>query len=294
MTLTKNLTSSLTSSLTSLLTGKDGIDLSFTSTWKTDNIGTSNDDQISLPLEASGTYNFSVDWGDGNSDTITVWNQAETTHTYASAGTYTIKISGAINGWSYKIPPGDREKILNISNWGTLILGNSGDYFRSAKNLTVTATDILDISSMTTYENFFRSCSALTTVPSINEWDTSSIINMSGAYNSSGFNSPIGNQDVSQVLTMRSMCNGDTAFNQDVSNFDVSLVGDMTNIFVSGGMSRANYDLLLVAWEALPSLQNGVPFSIGSTQYSAGAPATARANIISNFSWTITDGGQAP
>ena len=53
----------------------------FVSQWKTDNPGVSNNDQITLPLVSGGTYNFLVQWGDGNSDTITVWNQAETTHT---------------------------------------------------------------------------------------------------------------------------------------------------------------------------------------------------------------------
>jgi len=35
-----------------------------------------------------GTYNTLVDWGDGNSDLITSWNQAEVTHTYATADIY--------------------------------------------------------------------------------------------------------------------------------------------------------------------------------------------------------------
>jgi hypothetical protein len=45
--------------------------------------------QIQLPLISTGNYNFVVDWGDGNTDTITVWNQAETLHTYATEGQYT-------------------------------------------------------------------------------------------------------------------------------------------------------------------------------------------------------------
>ena len=59
----------------------------FISEWKTDNAGTSNDDQITLPLVSSGTYDFTVDWGDGTQDTITSHDQAEVTHTYSAAGT---------------------------------------------------------------------------------------------------------------------------------------------------------------------------------------------------------------
>lgn len=32
---------------------------------------------IELPLVSSGNYNFSVNWGDGNTDTITTYDQAE-------------------------------------------------------------------------------------------------------------------------------------------------------------------------------------------------------------------------
>jgi hypothetical protein len=39
-------------------------------------------------------------------------------------------------------------------------------------------------------------------------------------------------------------------------------------------------------------LRNSVSFNAGTAQYSAGAPATARANIISTYTWTITDGGE--
>jgi len=51
--------------------------------------------------------------------------------------------------------------------------------------------------------------------------------------------------------------------------------------------SKTNYDLLLNDWSAL-TLQNNVSFGVGTTKYCA---STARASIISNFNWTISDGG---
>ena len=63
--------------------------------WKTDNPGVSSSTQIKLPLDASGTYNFQVDWGDGQSNRITSFADPFTTHTYASAGTYTIRLTGS-------------------------------------------------------------------------------------------------------------------------------------------------------------------------------------------------------
>ena len=68
---------------------KSGI---FQSTWKTDNAGVSSSTQIELPLLSGGTYNFWIDWGDGSTTNVTSYSQR--THTYASAGTYTIRAAG--------------------------------------------------------------------------------------------------------------------------------------------------------------------------------------------------------
>jgi hypothetical protein len=65
----------------------------------------------------------------------------------------------------------------------------------------------------------------------------------------------------------------------------------MGYMFASSAFSNANYDLLLVAWEAQTEKPN-VPFHAGSAKYSAGAPATARAALVAN-GWTITDSGEA-
>ena len=49
-------------------------------------------------------YDFTVNWGDGSTGTVTAWNSAALTHTYALAGDYTITISGIYEaftlGWS--------------------------------------------------------------------------------------------------------------------------------------------------------------------------------------------------
>ena len=77
----------------------------FIFTVKTDETGTSNNDQFTLPLESSfGTSVATpaiVEWGDGSTDTISSYNQAEITHTYSSAGSYTIKISDYMRGWKF-------------------------------------------------------------------------------------------------------------------------------------------------------------------------------------------------
>ena len=92
------------------------------------------------------------------------------------------------------------------------------------------------------------------------------------------------------------------AFNQDIGGWDVSAVTTMFRMFLSGGLSNANYDNILVGWTgwtsgaATKSLQNSVPFHAGSAKYSSGDPADARAWLelatgSGGKGWTITDGG---
>jgi len=366
---------------------------SFVAVWDTTqtSTGSSGSNQVKLPLESGGTYDFEVDWGDETSDTITVWDQAETIHTYAVEGTYTITITGTIIGWRFN-NSGDRLKLTEIKSLGPLRLGNSNGYFYGCSNLTITATDVLDLTGTTTMQYAFRGCSSLTTVPSMNEWDISSITNMSRMFydassfnqdistwdtsnvttmsymffNASSFNQNIGNWDVSSVTSMYSMFAFATAFNQeigswntsnvntmfymfynassfnqnignwdtsnvtamalmfhgassfnqnignwdvssvtimfnmfqnassfdqDIGSWDVSSVTNMTNMFTGVTLSTDNYDYLLLGWSQL-TLQNGVTFDGGNSQYHAGEPALARQSIIDNFGWAIADGGQ--
>jgi len=88
----------------------------FTSIWDTTQPGTSTDNEITIPTNPAYTYNYTVDWGDGSTDTgIT----ANITHTYASEGIYTVKISGDFPA-IYFNNSGDRRKILEILEWGII------------------------------------------------------------------------------------------------------------------------------------------------------------------------------
>ena len=105
------------------------------------------------------------------------------------------------------------------------------------------------------------------------------------------FNQPIGNWDVSSVTTMNSMFEQATSFNQPIGNWDVSSVAIMNSMFHGVTLSTPNYDNLLLGWSQL-SLQSNVIFHGGNSKYSLAA-VDARQFIITNFGWTITDGGLA-
>ena len=206
---------------------------SFISWWTTNNTGTSNDDQITLPLQSGGTYDFTVDWGDGTSSEIDAYDHANVTHNYSTPGVYTVNISGTIVGWSFN-NSGDERKIINITNWGPLRLGNTGSYFYDARNLRIQAEDILNTSGTTTMFQAFRDCDAIVAVPNMSIWNMSEVVNMSEMFRSAdAFNQNISAWDTSSVTDMANMFQGAYAFNQNISAWNTSSVTDMSYMFNS-------------------------------------------------------------
>ena len=191
--------------------------------------GSTAADQFKLPLVSSLTLNAVVDWGDGSSDTITVFNQAETTHTYASSGTYTVSITGDLSGWQFA-NGGDRLKMLDVLQWSGLnISTNLG--FWGCTNLTCSATDAPIITS-TSLSQYFNSCSNFN--GAIGNWDVNSVTDMGGMFfNNTVFNQDIGAWDVSSVTNMSVMFRLNLAFNQDIGSWDVSAVTTMQNMFTN-------------------------------------------------------------
>ena len=216
----------------------------FNSTWNTSktSTGSTNNTSIKLPLEAAGTYDFTVWWGDGNSDNITVWNQANVTHNYSSQGEYNVVIDGTITGWRFN-NGGDRLKITNITNWGNLNLGNSNGYFYGCSNLNVGATDTLDLTGTITFQHAFYGCSGLTSLNTSN-WDTSSVTHFNYAfYGCSGLTTlDVSNWDTSSVTTFGFAfrdCFSLTTLN--VSNWDISSVIYLHEVFYGcSGLTTLN------------------------------------------------------
>lgn len=233
---------------------------------KTDNAGTTSSTQFRMPLSTSTGLNIDVDWGDGSAiENITVHTNA--IHTYATAGNYTIKVTGSLLGWSFLRFggfPGDNKKILDVKQWSAFEVTNDGNFY-GCTNLTASATDAPIISTNNLLA-FFRDCP--------------------------NFNGVIGNWDISGVQSLRLFLRDADAFDQDISNWDINQVNNFDDFMTAAtGLSTTNYDLLLVGWE-LQTPTSGISVNFGGSKYTLGsAAATARASLIANYGWTITDGG---
>lgn len=263
----------------------------FRSVWQTNftSKGSSNENQVRLPLDIYGSYNFSVSWGDGTNDIITSWSQEAITHTYDTEGIYEINITGTIIGWGFN-NDGDKLKLIGIQEWGCLQLGNSGGYFFGCSNLIINAEDILDLTGTTSFMSAFRECSVLSNVPNINLWNTSEVTNMVATfYCAYDFNQSINNWDVSKVTNMRGMFWDAVSFDQDLGGWNVSSVADMDLMFSGITLSVDNYDNLLNGWANLPSVQVDVVFDAGNSLFSSMAQKSFD-KLINLYNWDISDG----
>jgi hypothetical protein len=314
-TLTPTPTNTVTPTITPTLPS------TFESVWVT----TNDFETISLPLVNNGTYNFVVDWGDGNSDIITSWNQFEKIHMYDFLGEYTVTISGVIIGWSFATSAASKDKIIRVNRWGVLQLNNNGGAFQSCTNLDLsTVSDVLNLNGVTTLANTFRNCPSLTTINNINLWNTSLIqltnLMFWGATNfdgnlsnwdmsqltnatnmflnainfNNGGDSGINNWDVSALQIATGMFRNATSFEQPINNW--SVINLTTASFFMAGKSTANYpasqlDDIFNSW-SFGFVQPNVAINFGTINYTSAG--VAGRGVLTNLTnnWNILDGGQ--
>jgi surface protein len=136
----------------------------------------------------------------------------------------------------------------NISNWDVASITSMAFMFYQA---TAFNQDIgnWDVASVINMNSMFSGATAFN--QNIGSWDMASVIGMNGMFQgATAFNQDISQWDVSSVTSMVGMFQGATAFNQDISTWDVSKATMMFWIFKDSGISRTNYDKILIAWDA--------------------------------------------
>lgn len=100
---------------------------------------TSND-TVSIPMFEYGTYDFSVDWGDGSAlSFITAHDDVANTHAYTNAGSYNITILGHFSAFRFSTNVAAHpmaEKLTAIVDWGYSGLIYFAFAFARCSNLT--------------------------------------------------------------------------------------------------------------------------------------------------------------
>jgi len=282
---------------------------------KTDNAGTSNNNQFQF-TGAEGNYNVIAKQGNVIVQTFNDLEDEETI-TLPSSGVYNLEVkSKEVNGFN-RIAfdnGGDKDKIIDIKQWGTIVWSSFERSFFGCSNMLTTATDIPDLSNVTDMSVMFREAlsanpdtsnwdvSSVTTMrsmfydvssanPDTTNWDVSNVTDMSFMFNNaSSANPDTSNWNVSNVTSMSDMFESASSANPDTTNWDVSNVTNMNAMFEDSNLSVENLTLIYENWSQL-NLQQNVTFSAGNIKYNASGQA-GRDVMTNTFNWGITDGGQ--
>ena len=176
----------------------------------------------------------------------------------------------------------------DISSWDVSNITNMSHLFMNATSFNQ-PLNTWNTSNVTNISQIFRNASSFN--QPLNDWDISNVTDLSYVfYGASSFNQPLNNWDTSNVTSMYTLFKGALNFNQDLSSWDVSNVTDMGGMLESTALSRTNYDNTLIGWNNLPSLQTNVYLGASGLHYCASE--SARANLISQYNWTIADEGK--
>ncbi len=261
----------------------------FITTWQSDNPGTSGNNQIIIPTTGGG-YLYDIYWEEVGTPTNngTLGSQTgDATITFPTPGTYRVEITGTFPRIFFNSTQ-DRQKILDLEQWGDITWTSLQNAFSGCTNLVVSATDAPNLAGTSSMEQMFQNATSFNA--DISSWDVSTITNMRSMFSgATSFNQDISGWDVSGVTDLSNMFDSASSFNQNLGNWNVGLVNNFSGMLDNSGLSVDNYDSTLIGWEALGGLQSGMTLGAVGLQYCNAA--TERSNIISTYVWTINDAG---
>ena len=228
----------------------------FESVWKV----STDDSTLFFPGGSGDTCNYTIDWGDGATDSYTSCEEYHS-HTYASAGTYNIKVTGTINKWSCdtfvnaNLDPSICDTFCNDAEDDVIYamcMEACGKTQRAICGNDLSMDGIVDkFPVLIGIESFgpvgltsrsFANANQLTYVSSKDIPNANTLTDMGSMFSGAVlFNSDIGNWDTSQTQTMSYMFYGASSFNQSLSAWDTSNVTRMNNMF--NGASAFNGDI---------------------------------------------------
>lgn len=234
---------------------------SFITIWQTDAPQATNINRIYFP--ASGQYSYSweevenpINSGSGNAtDAIII--------EFPNPGTYRLKIVPEGENPFHQISfyaNIDNRKLIDIEQWGEVSWSSFENAFDGCQNLTISATDIPDLSNVTNMSKAFRFTN-ISTILNINDWDVSNVENMKGLFESALFDDDISSWNVSNVVDMERMFFNNQSFNQDIGTWDVSNVVVMESMF----FNNRSFNQDIGAWDVSSVSNMNNMFSYAST-----------------------------
>ena len=129
-------------------------------------VTTAGADTFELPILAGGatyTQDFEVDWGDTSSSTITSYDDADRTHSYSGAGTYTVVMTGTCEWFKFN-NGGDKALVVELNSFTSDMGFKYLDFYGCTALHTACALGTK--SSLLNATSMFNGCTGLTAIPS--------------------------------------------------------------------------------------------------------------------------------
>jgi len=238
-------------------------------------------------LRVTGTCNFNIVWGDGTMDRNVT---ADITHNYPAAGIYKVAVVGVLPRVFYN-NAGDRLKVKKILSFGDIVWGSFLGAFHGCG-----ITDINNVISngqgVITFGSAFREMQLNTipaglfdNCPNVNSFSTCFFINQITTIPQGLFdNNPLAS-NFNSTFRLNGLipnCPSDLFANNPLAD-------NFPNCFNGSTLTTQTYSDMLVSLDQNNNNTN-VPFHGGSSKYNS-IGYIGRHNLITNKTWTITDGG---
>ena len=260
---------------------------------------TSASETITIPLKSFGGVDPDVviDWGDGSPEETVSGGTTEPSHVYAVAGDYDISIVGDAGNLEFGNTAADRTKLIAVSGQGGALQtrGTVGTFYGCSNLESFEGAGLALVDTSFLLRRGWWNCSSLTSWSPPTNYDTAVFTNLLRTFSglTSTLTMDLTNFNTGSVTSMESCFRNSTGLTVtgldtwDVTSLNIGLS------FMNGctPMSVADYDAVLVAWEA-QAVNNSVNIHFGGCQYTSGSAAdTARTALATDHLWTITDGG---
>lgn len=218
----------------------------FITEWKVEDPWGNGDTSIQFPGIGS---NYTIAWeqvgNPSNSGVITNAQSGQQIQLHAE-GNYLLKVSaGAGTFTSFDVQQfyNSIDNLLFVRQWGNTQWTTMEGAFWGCSNLDVTASDVPNLSLVKSTKNMFEGCGLLKGNSSFNNWDVSSVEDMSNMfYACREFNQNINNWNTSNVTNFSFMFNFAEAFNQPLNNWNTAKVTDMSYMFYGASNFNQNID----------------------------------------------------
>ena len=250
-----------------------------------------------------------VDWGDGS--TTFLADGAHPSHLYATAGQYTVSVSGVFSHFGDVSGYQGAQCITGITGWGETAVTDLSGAFKGATNLAAlptlpsAVTDLssafadnptfnLDmsgwnVSNVAHFDNMFAGSTSFDS--DITGWNVGAAKTMNGMFRgATSFDQDISVWDVSNVTSMNSMFDGATAFDHSLAGWMLKSVTSMSNGFARSSISEANWTTTLIGWNLKGDLAHDVAIDASGHTWLAAA-RSAHTNLTTTLGWVFTNDG---